>query len=80
MKSAIVELGAYAQPRAAPLLDAGTGPANPARHAGQIALAVRPADGLIRNWLAHGVRPSRRGNPVSHEPIPTRPIKLEASP
>ena len=33
MKSAIVESGAYARPRAAPLLDAETGPANSSRHA-----------------------------------------------
>ena len=29
MKSTIVELGAYDHPRAAPLLDAGAGPADP---------------------------------------------------
>ena len=39
MKSAIVELGAYAHPRAAPLLDAGAGPA---------ILAVMPAG---QPWL-----------------------------
>ena len=42
-KSATVKLGAYADPRAAPLLDTGTGPANPGRHARWPALAVRPA-------------------------------------
>ena len=30
--------------------------------------------------VARGVGPSRRGNPISHKPIPTMPIKLEASP
>ena len=35
MNSAIVELGAYAHPRATPLLEAGTGPADLGRHAGQ---------------------------------------------
>ena len=52
-------------------------------------LAVMPAGkpwllalltGRCESWLAHGVRPLRRGNPVSHKPIPTTPIKLEASP
>ena len=43
MNSAIVESGAYARPRAAPLLDAETGPANPGRHTRRSALAVRPA-------------------------------------
>ena len=46
--SATVESGAYAHLRAAPLLDAGTGPADPGRHACRPALAARPADGLIR--------------------------------
>ena len=41
-KSATVESGTYAYPRAAPLLDAGTGPANPGRYARWLALAVRP--------------------------------------
>ena len=48
MNSATVESGAYARPQAAPLLDAGTGPADPGRHARRPTLAVRPADGLIR--------------------------------
>ena len=48
MNSAIVELGAYAHSRAAPLLDAGAGPADLGRHARRPALAARPADGLIR--------------------------------
>ena len=45
MNSAIVESGggAYARPRAAPLLYAGTSPANPGRHTRRSALAVRPA-------------------------------------
>ncbi len=43
MNSAIVESGAHARPRAAPLLDVGTGPANPGRHTRRSALAVRPA-------------------------------------
>jgi hypothetical protein len=30
--------------------------------------------------VAHGVGPSRRGNPISDKLIPTMPIKLEASP
>ena len=41
MKSAPVESGAYAHPRAAPLLDAGTGPAHPGRHAGRPWLFAR---------------------------------------
>ena len=57
MKSATVELGAYAHPRAAPLLDAGTGPADPGRHARRPALAVCPADGLIRK-IADPRRPA----------------------
>ena len=48
MNFAIVESGAYAHLRAAPLLDAGTGPADPGRHARRPALAVCHADGLIR--------------------------------
>ena len=48
MKSTIVELGAYAHPRATPLLEAGPVPADPGRHACRPALADRPADGLIR--------------------------------
>ena len=48
MKSATVESGAYAHPLDAPLLDVGTGPADPGRHASQPALAVHPADGLIQ--------------------------------
>ena len=36
-------IGAHARPRAAPLLDAGTGPANPGRHARRPVLAVRAA-------------------------------------
>ena len=47
MKSVIVELGAYPHPRADPLLDAGTDPAHPGRHARRPTLAARPADGLI---------------------------------
>ena len=44
MNSAIVESGgAYARPRAAPLLYAGTSPANLGRHTRRSALAVRPA-------------------------------------
>ena len=39
--SAIVESGAYAHPRAAPLLDAGAGPADPGRHARQPWLFAR---------------------------------------
>ena len=79
MKSATVELGASARPRAALPLDAGTGPADPGRHARRSALAARPADGLIRK-LAGPRRPAiTPGNPTSHEPIPTTPIKLEAS-
>ena len=57
MKSATVELGAYARLRAAPLLDAGTDPAHPGRHACRPALAARPADGLIRK-LAGPRRPA----------------------
>ena len=51
MKSTIVESGAYAHLRAAPLLDAGTGPADPGRHACRPALAICPADGLIRKMI-----------------------------
>ena len=40
MKSAIVESGAYARPRAARLLDAETGPANSSRHARRPALLL----------------------------------------
>ncbi len=57
MKSATVESGTYAQPRAAPLLDAGKGPADPSRHARRPALAFRPADGLIRK-IANPRRPA----------------------
>ena len=57
MKSATVESGTYAQPRAAPLLDAGKGSADPSRHARRPALAFRPADGLIRK-IANPRRPA----------------------
>ena len=57
MKSATVELGAYAHPRAAPLLEAGAGPVNPGGHARRLALAVRSADGRIRK-LAGPLRPA----------------------
>ena len=71
MKSATVELGAYARPRAAHYWTP--------EQIRQI-LAVMPAGkpwllalltGRCESWLAHGVRPLRRGNPVSHKPIPT---------
>ena len=57
MNFAIVESGAYAHPRAAPLLEAGTGPADPGRHACRPALADRRADGLMRK-LAGPRRPA----------------------
>ena len=52
---------------------------------------VQPTESIVEaaapEWLtttgwqvAHGVGPSRRGNPISHKSIPTMPIKLEASP
>ena len=81
MKSTIVESGTYAHLRATPLLDAGAGPADPGRHARRPTLAVRPADGLIRKLIGPrrpAITPG--GNSVSHKPVSTRPIKLEASP
>ena len=47
MKSATAELGTYAHPLAAPLLDAGTGPAHFGCRARRPALAVCQVDGLI---------------------------------
>ena len=61
MKPAIGWVGAYAHPRTATLLDAGTGPANPSRHARRSALAVCPPAVALRAAPGGGARSAVAG-------------------
>ena len=63
MNSVIVGLGAYPHPRAAPLLDTGTRPADPGRHARRSAMGVSPATVAFHAAPGGGARSAVAGHP-----------------